>query len=133
MNLFPKTRARVYHSPFGRRIRREYHDPEVRGAARDLAEIYGTYKVLKHFPQLKERAALRYQRLRGVKVDDDPMDIMRQAYEGGLRKRPKRGLRIFAHVRGLLRTRFGLRPFRRAASSVSRRGKNVLRLLRVVK
>jgi hypothetical protein len=109
---FRHARMRVANSHLGQFVARQARDPEIRQGVRDLGELTALYYGAKHVTKLHK--AFRARRaLTG-------MDVLRQAYEGGLKQRASRSLlrKGLKHVRvrGKLGLRLGMKLAKRAMS-----------------
>ena len=120
---FRRFKTRLGNTALGRHVRREWADPDVRQATKDVAYLYGTYKLAQKLPRLRAKTHAKYRAWR------NPAE---SAWHAGdmLVQRPRkiragRGLSIMRHGKGLFR--------RYAGARVARGGRNVLKLLRAVK
>lgn len=109
------------NTALGRHVKREWGDPEVKAAVKDVAFLYGAHKVFQRLPQVKAKA--RRYLFKPVQGEWGSGEF----FVRGAKKRAVRGLSIFKHGAGLRRLG-GMK-----VSRVARSGRNVLKLLRVVK
>lgn len=116
-------KSRLGNTALGRHVRREWADPDVRQATKDAGILYGTYKVTQHLPRLQAKAQRRYAAWRNP--PPSAWNAGEMLVQSAKKIRPRRGLSMLKHGEGLVR--------RYAGATATKRGRNVLKLLRVVR